>query len=66
MIFFKLEFKPVQSAMDERASKGFLRKGLVGLMKSMKGVSSDYLLKAEAIVEDSSWNPAAKAKIVFN
>ena len=66
MIFFKLEFKPVQSAMDARASKGFLRKGLVGLMKSMKGVSSDYLLKAEAIVEDNSWNPAAKAKIVFN
>ena len=66
MIFFKLEFDPVQSAMDKRASKGPLRKGLVNLMKSMKGVSSDYRLDAEAIVEDNSWNPITKAKIVFD
>ena len=66
MIFFKLEFKPVKSAMDERASKGFFRKGIVGLMKSMKGVSSDYFIEAEAIVEDNSWNPVAKAKIIFD
>ena len=66
MVFFKLEFEPVQSSMDKRAAKGPLRKGLVGLMKSMKGVSSDYRIEAEAVVEDNTWNPVAKAKIVFS
>jgi len=65
MIFFKLEYEAVQSAMDKRASKGPLRRGLVGLMKSMKGVQSDYRIEAEAVVEDNTWNPVAKAKIVF-
>ena len=66
MVFFKLSFDPVKSAMDKRADKGFLRRGLVGLMKSMKGVSSDYRIEAEAIVEGTTWNPIAKAKIVFS
>lgn len=65
MIFFKLEYEAVESAMDKRASKGPLRKGLVSLMKSMKGVQSDYRIEAEAVVEDNTWNPVAKAKIVF-
>lgn len=66
MILFKLEFKPIESEMDKRANKGALRKGLVNLMKSMKGVSSDYRLEAEAVVEGNTWNPVAKTKIVFD
>ncbi len=66
MIFFKLKCKPVESAIDKRASRGPLRKGLVSLMKSIKGVQSDYRVEAEAIVEDNSWNPIAKAKIIFD
>lgn len=66
MLLFKLEFDPVQSAMDKRAGKGPLLRGLVNVMKSMKGVQSDYRIEAEAIVEDNTWNPLAKAKIVFD
>ncbi|CAA6830387.1 MAG: Unknown protein, partial [uncultured Aureispira sp.] len=40
--------------------------GVVNLMKSMKGVESDYRIEAEAIVEDNTWNPLAKAKILFD
>jgi hypothetical protein len=65
-LFFKLEFDPVQSAMDKRADKGALFRGVVSLMKSMKGVQSDYRIEAEAIVEDNTWNPLAKAKILFD
>ena len=65
MVFFKLTFDPVQSEMDKRASKGPLRRGLVSLMKSMKGVQSDYYIEAEAVVEGNTWNPVAKSKIVF-
>ncbi|BDS12589.1 hypothetical protein [Aureispira anguillae] len=66
MLFFKLEFNPVESAMDKRASKGPMRRGLVRLMKSMKGVQSDYRIEAEAIVEGGAWNPITKAKIIFD
>jgi hypothetical protein len=66
MIFFKLDFDPVQSAMDERAGRGLLRKGFVSLMKSMKGVSSDYVIQAEATVEGNTWDPIAKAKVIFD
>lgn len=66
MVFFKMEFEPVESAMDKRAAKGPLRRNLVKLMKSMKGVQSEYRIEAEAIVEGNTWNPIAKAKIVFD
>ncbi len=66
MVLFKMKFEPLNSPMDKRASRGFLQKSFVGLMKSMKGVSSDYFIEAEAIVEDNSWNPVAKVKIVFD
>lgn len=65
-LLFKLEFDPVQSAMDKRAGKGPLLRGVVNLMKSMKGVQSDYRIEAEAIVEDNTWNPLAKARIIFD
>ena len=65
-LFFKLEFDPVESAMDKRAGKGSLLRGVVNIMKSMKGVQSDYRIEAEAIVEDNTWNPLAKAKILFD
>lgn len=64
-ILFKLDYDPVESAMDKRAAKGPIRRGLVSVMKSMKGVQSDFKIEAEAIVEGSSWNPTAKAKILF-
>ncbi|WP_052598439.1 hypothetical protein [Aureispira sp. CCB-QB1] len=66
MLFFKLEFNPVESAMDKRAGKGPLLRGVVNMMKSMKGVQSDYRIEAEAIVEDNTWNPLAKARILFD
>ena len=66
IILFKMKFESVNSPMDKRASKGFLQKSFIGIMKSVKGVSSDYFIEAEAIVEDNSWNPVAKAKIVFD
>ena len=62
---FKLSFDPVQSNMDKIASKGPLRRGLVQLAKSMKGVSSDYRLEAEAVVEGLKWKPFTKTKIQF-
>jgi hypothetical protein len=65
-LLFKLEYDPVESAMDKRAGKGSLFRGVVSLMKSMKGVQSDYRIEAEAIVEDNTWNPLAKAKILFD
>ena len=65
MLFFKLAFEPVQSAMDQRASKGFLQRNLIGLMKSMKGVNSDFYLKAVATVDGNTWQPRAKTKIFF-
>lgn len=65
-LLFKLEFDSVQSAMDKRAGKGPLLRGVVNLMKSMKGVKSDYRIEAEAIVEDNTWNPLSVAKIQFD
>jgi len=65
-LLFKLEFDPVESAMDKRAAKGILFRGVVHLMKSMKGVESDYRIEAEALVEDNTWNPLATAKILFD
>jgi hypothetical protein len=65
-LFFKLEFDPVESAMDKRAGKGSLLRGVVNIMKSMKGVQSDYRIEAEAIVEDNTWNPLAKTSILFD
>lgn len=65
MLFFKLAFKPVQSPMDQRAAKGFLQRNFIGLMKSMKGVSSEFYLIAEATVEGNSWKPTTKTKIKF-
>ena len=65
-LLFKLEFDPVQSAMDKRAGNGVLFRGVVNLMKSMKGIQSDYRIEAEAIVEDNTWNPLAKASILFD
>lgn len=66
MIPFKLAFDPLQSAMDRRASNAPFLKGVVSLMKNMKGVQSDYRLEAEAFVEGNTWHPVAKAKIVFD
>jgi hypothetical protein len=65
-LLFKLEFDSVQSAMDKRAGKGPLLRGVVNLMKSMKGVKSDYRIEAEAIVEDNTWNPLSVARIQFD
>jgi hypothetical protein len=62
---FKLAFEPLQSAMDRRAQKAPLLKGVFNLMKNLKGVQSDYRIEAEVIVEGSTWHPMAKAKIVF-
>lgn len=62
---FKLAFEPLQSAMDRRAEKAPLLKGVVNLMKNLKGVQSDYRIEAEAIVQGNTWHPMARAKIVF-
>ncbi len=65
ILFFKLQFKAVQSQMDQRAAKGFLQRNLIGLMKTMKGVSSDFYLKADATVDGNTWHPSVKSKIFF-
>lgn len=64
-LFFKLQFLPVQSRMDQRATKGFMQRNLIGLMKTMKGVSSDFYLKADATVDGNTWHPSTKSKIFF-
>lgn len=66
MIPFKLAFEPLQSAMDKRAQSAPLLKGVVSLMKNLKGVQSDYYIEAEASVKGHTWHPVAKAKIVFD
>lgn len=66
LIPFKLAFEPAQSAMDRRAQKAPLLKGVVALMKNLKGVQSDYRLEAEATVKGGNWQPITKTKIVFD
>lgn len=63
--FFKLEFEKMNSNMDKIANKGIVRKGLVRFAKSMKGISSDYRIEAEAEVAGLNWKPFAKSKVVF-
>ncbi|MCP4441184.1 MAG: hypothetical protein GY810_19945 [Aureispira sp.] len=64
-ILFKMDFDFVKSAMDTRSSKSFLHRGVVGLAKSFKGVSSEYILEAEAQLDDTKWTAYTKTKIHF-
>lgn len=64
-ILFKMDFDFVQSSMDKRSAKSFLHKGIVGLAKSFKGVSSEYILEAEAQIDETKWTAYTKTKIQF-
>ena len=64
-MLFQLPFERINSPMDDRAAQNSLKKGLVSIMKSLKGVHSDFYLKGTAIIEGSSFYPSTKAKILF-
>ena len=54
---FELEFVHVKSEMDKLGESNFLTKGLVGLAKKARGVKSEYTIRAEANIKDTTLNP---------
>jgi hypothetical protein len=54
---FEMEFVYVQSEMDKMEDNNFFAKGLVKLAKKMRGVSSEYSLRAEAKIKGTTLSP---------
>lgn len=62
-VAFAMPYAFLKSNMDELGDKNFILRGVAGLAKSLKGVSSDYYIIAEASVKGGKLKPFAKAKI---
>lgn len=54
---FNLEFTFVPSEMDRMEEKNIITKGLVRLAKKARGVTSEYSVRAHAIVEGTTLHP---------
>lgn len=54
---FELEFTFVPSEMDRLEKVNLLNKGLVKLAKKLRGVTSEYSVRAHAIVEGTALHP---------
>ena len=54
---FSLEFTFVPSEMDRLEEKNIITKGLVRLAKKARGVTSEYSVRAHAIVEGTTLHP---------
>lgn len=54
---FEMEFVYVKSEMDKMEDNNFFAKGLVKLAKKVRGVSSEYTLRAEAKIKGTTLNP---------
>ena len=54
---FTLPFELVKSRVDDFGDKNFLTGGLVKLAKTIRKVSSEYRIEAEAKVEGTALNP---------
>jgi hypothetical protein len=54
---FELEFAFVPSEMDRLEEKNFITKGLVRLAKKARGVTSEYSVRAHAVVEGTALHP---------
>ena len=54
---FEMDFVYVRSEMDKMEDNNFFAKGLVKLAKKVRGVSSEYSLRAEAKIKGTTLNP---------
>lgn len=54
---FEMDFVYVKSEMDRLEDNNFLAKGLVKLAKKVRGVSSEYTIRAEAKVKGTTLHP---------
>jgi len=62
---YELPFKVISSEMDMISSKGILRKGLVGLAKKLRKVSSTYRIVADATVAGTRLQPSSEKEIII-
>lgn len=60
---FELNFVYVRSEMDKIEEKNFLSRGLVRLAKKLRGVKSEYYIKAEAKIKGTTLNPFDKKQL---
>lgn len=60
---FELNFVYVKSEMDKIEEKNFLSKGLVRLAKKLRGVKSEYYIKADARIKGNTLSPFDKKPI---
>lgn len=54
---FEMNFNYVRSEMDKMEDRNFFAKGLVKLAKKVRGVESEYTLRAEAKVKGTTLGP---------
>lgn len=54
---FTLEFVFVKSEMDKLQESNFLSRGIVGLAKKLRGVRSEFSVRAEATVRGTTLQP---------
>ncbi len=54
---FELDFTFVPSEMDQLEQKNIFAKGLVKLAKKLKGVKSEYSVRAHAVVQGTALHP---------
>ncbi|MBB4077945.1 hypothetical protein GGR28_000546 [Lewinella aquimaris] len=59
-VTFRISFTPVDSPIDEFASKNVLYGGLAWAAKKLRGVQSEYRIEAEAQVQGVGLNPFDK------
>jgi hypothetical protein len=60
---FELNFQYAQSEMDKIADRGIISKAIVGLAKKLKGVKSEFYVKAEAKIKGTTLNPFDKVTV---
>jgi hypothetical protein len=64
-LFFRLPFERLKSNIDAMGERNFLLRPIASLARTLKGVSSEFYLIAEAQVQGASLRPNVKAKIQF-
>jgi hypothetical protein len=57
---FELNFVYVKSEMDKIEEKNFFSKGMVRLAKKLRGVKSEYYIKADARIKGTTLSPFDK------
>ncbi len=62
---FRLPFEFLKSNIDTLGDSNFLLRPLASLARTLKGVSSEFYLQAEASVEGGKLRPNLKTKINF-